>query len=59
MVMGVEEPSLTPEIMAFTLTKKKVCQLGEKFVLTVVICLEVPGENERIIEGTTIEGLPS
>lgn len=51
MVMGAEELGLAPKITASTLIKKKVCQLGDKFVLAACIHLEVPWENECITEG--------
>lgn len=44
--MGVEEPSLTPKIMAAIQMEEKVFQLGKKFVLAAGIHLEVPGKNE-------------
>lgn len=36
------------------LTKEKVLLLGEKFILTEGICLEVPGKNEQFTEGTVM-----
>lgn len=42
---------MTPKNMASILIEEKVLQLGEKFILTMSIHLEVPKESEHITRG--------
>lgn len=53
-VMGAEEPDLTLETMASPFMEEDVEWLKKKFDFMVDVRLEVPREDERITEGTTM-----